>query len=431
MKAARNTVLLIVAASLLLWTVGSCIKNRKTIARLSDKLVEVEASRKTLLEDKLTSTRTGDVRVQGKIEAAEAVAASPQVEAPIARVLIEEGALVEAGQILVELDDTGLRARLAECMMNMHSAVRRLENIERLFPQRDALYRQALEEVEITFQNEVAAFHQSLAGSARDIERYDAEIATRTIEVERLRELADEGLESQTDLEKAVLELRVSEIAAKQARDTYADLRRKIESEDGGEEYVRVREAELKRRKGLERVEDTRLTQEDLEAARAAVDEGKLMVQLAAHHVEGAHIRAAIRGIVTAAADSPRLTSLIGATQIGTGRALSFEEVREVGKRVGPQDVLFVIEGLDKVVVKVDVDEMDINRVRIGRPARITGVGFAGKPLRGEVASISPKATYVAEGITTFETTVTVLDELGAARLGMSAEVDILVGGEQ
>jgi len=187
----------------------------------------------------------------------------------------------------------------------------------------------------------------------------------------------------------------------------------------------------LKRRKGFQRVEDTRLTQEDLEAARAAVDEGKLMVQLAAHHVEGAHIRAAIRGIVTAAADSPRLTSLIGATQIGTGRALSFEEVREVGKRVGPQDVLFVIEGLDKVVVKVDVDEMDINRVRIGRPARITGVGFAGKPLRGEVASISPKATYVAEGITTFETTVTVLDELGAARLGMSAEVDILVGGEQ
>jgi len=51
--------------------------------------------------------------------------------------------------------------------------------------------------------------------------------------------------------------------------------------------------------------------------------------------------------------------------------------------------------------------------------------------LKGEVSNISPKATYVAEGITTFETTVKVIEELGRARLGMSAEAAILVGGAQ
>ena len=101
--------------------------------------------------------------------------------------------------------------------------------------------------------------------------------------------------------------------------------------------------------------------------------------------------------------------------------------VAEIGRRVGPWDILFVIEGLDEVVVKLDVDEIDINRVRLGQAARITGVGFADKPLRGEVIAVSPKATYVAEGITTFEVTIGVLDELGAARLGMSTEVDIVV----
>ena len=91
--------------------------------------------------------------------------------------------------------------------------------------------------------------------------------------------------------------------------------------------------------------------------------------------------------------------------------------------------MLFVIEGLDNVVVKVDVDEMDINRIQLGQPTRISGVGFADCPLVGKVVGISPSATYVAEGITTFETTVQVLEELGAARLGMSAEVDILAEG--
>jgi len=430
-KTARYIVLVVLVASLALGAVGYWLKAGRTVAGLREELARAKASQQSLLEGKLKSTRTGDVRVQGKIEAAEAVAVSPQVEAPIEAVRVVEGDIVEAGQVLVNLDATGLRADLENCTGAMNRAARRLADIERLYPQRDALYREAVEDVELTYRNTVAAFRKALADSERDVARYEVEVAADRLEVERMRALGADALISKADLEQAELELRRTELEAEAAKGHHDDLRRRVPVDDGKQEYIRLREAELFRQQALRQAEEDRITDEDLAQARAALDESRLMVALAEKHVAAAEVKAPIRGIVTAANDSPRLTSVVGTNQLSTGRSLSFEELREVGKRVGPQDILFVIEGLDTVVVKVDVDEMDINRIAAGNAARITGVGFSNTTLRGEVAAISPKATYVAEGITTFETTVKVLEELGPARLGMSAEVDIVVGEKQ
>jgi membrane fusion protein, adhesin transport system len=429
-KTARYVVLVVLAASLALGGFGYVVKTRRTVAQLEEELLSAKASQKSLLEGKLKSARTGDVRVQGKIEAAEAVAVSPQVEAPIAAVLIVEGDIVDAGQVLVTLDDTGLRADLESCTGAMNRAARQLADIERLYPQRDALYHEAVEDVELTHRNTAASFRKALTDSERDIAMYEAEVAAKRLEVARTRALASDELIAKADLEQAELGLRCTELEAEAAKARHIDLRRRVPVAGDRQEYIRLREAELVRQQRLRQAEEDRITDEDLAQARAALEECRLMAHLAEDHVAAAEVKAPIRGIVTAANDSPRLTSVVGTNQLSTGRSLSFEELREVGKRVGPQDILFVIEGLDTVVVKVDVDEMDINRIKVGDPARITGVGFSNMTLRGEVAAISPKATYVAEGITTFETTVNVLEELGAARLGMSAEVDIVVGGE-
>jgi len=369
--------------------------------------------------------------VEGKIEAAEAIALSPQVEAPILRVLVREGEIVGAGQVLMELDDTGLRARLADCTSAMHKASRGLQDVERLYPDREALYRQAVERVELGYRDAVAAFEKALEDSERAVGRYKAEAEARRIEAERVRALASDELVSRAELEKAELAVQRAKLDIEGAQSLHKDLRRKAAGSDGSEEYIRLRQAALEREKTLRRVEEERITDGDLAEAQAALEQCQLAMKLAEEHVAEAKVRAPIRGVVTAANDSPRLTSLLRASQAGSGRALSFEELGEVGKHIGPQDILVVIEGLDEVVVKVDVDEMDINRIKIGDSAKITGVGFADALLKGEVAAISPKATYVAEGITTFETTIRIQDDLGKARLGMSAEVDIAVGGDK
>ena len=427
-KVARYTVLLLLGVSLGVGALGYWFSARRTISDLKEQLAQAKGSQRNLLEQKLANVRTGDVRVQGKIEAAEAVAVSPRVEAPIARVLVQEGQTVQAGEVLIELADTGLRAALEEQTSVMHLASRCLADVERRYPDRETLYREAVEDVELTYRNAVAAFEKALADSERDIAKYAVELQSKRLEVKRMHELAAEALVSQTDSEKAELDLKRAEFEAEAVKALHADLRRKVAA-DG--EYVRLRQAELDRQQGLQRAEEERITDADLAGARAALQEAQLLVDLAKQNIEAAQVRASIKGVVTAASRSPRLKTLIGSSQTGTGRALSFEELREVGKQVSPRDILFVIEGLDAVVVKIQVDEIDINRIKVGDPARITGMGFADKPLKGEVSNISPKATYVAEGITTFETTVKVIEELGRARLGMSAEAAILVGGAQ
>lgn len=431
MKASRNTLFLIVGLSVCVGLCGYWLKTRKTVSDLREQLAQAKVSQQSLLEDKLTAVRTGDVRVEGKIEAAEAIALSPQVEAPILRVLVREGEIVGAGQVLIELDDTGLRARLADCASAMHKASRRLQDVERLYPDREALYRQAVERVELTYRDAVAAFEKALQDSEREVARCNAEAEARRIDAARVRELASDELVSRAEHEQAELAVQRAKLDVEGARSLHTDLRRKVPQSDGSEEYVRLRQAALEREKTLQRVEEERITDVDLAEAQTALEQCQLTMKLAEEHVAAAKVRAPIRGVVTAANDSPRLTSLLRSNQAGSGRALSFEELGEVGKHIGPQDILLVIEGLDEVVVKVDVDEMDINRIKIGDAARIRGVGFADEPLKGEVAAISPKATYVAEGITTFETTVHIQDDLGKARLGMSAEVDIAVGGNK
>ncbi|MBI5093129.1 MAG: HlyD family efflux transporter periplasmic adaptor subunit [Candidatus Hydrogenedentes bacterium] len=425
-RVARNTVLILLGASVLVWAIGSTLKSRKTIADLREKLTQSESNRQNLLEDKLAKPRTGAIRVPGKIEAAEAVAVTPRVEAPIARVAIHEGQIVDAGALLIELETTELEAQVAQSQKRLHEMTRALHDIERLYPDRESLYKQAVERVALAYHNEEAAFQAELEQSDRAVERSAVELKAKTLELERARLLAEESLASQADYDNAKLAQRKAEIEAKQREAEFRDLRRKADGAAGDAKYARIREAELKRDNELKRVEEERITDEDLAKARAALEECGQRVELAKGNLAAAQIRASIRGVVTAAANSPRLSKLSGVSQMTNGRALNFEELREVGKRVGPQDVLLVVEGLDDVTVKVAVDEMDINRLRIGQEARIEGVGFPGAPLRGTLVDISPKATYVGKGITTFEATVKILEPLGAARLGMSAEVDIL-----
>ena len=430
MKTARYALFGILCIGFVVCLAGYALKNSRTISNLREELAEAQTSRKSLLEEKLLKVRTGDVRATGKIEASEAVAISPQVEAPIKRILVRESELVEAGQALAELDETGPNAALQERIAALHRARREEENIRRLFPMREELYHQQVEEVELAYHNAIAEFEKALGDTAREVHECELVRKMRTQEVDRMRALASDGLTPKEDLEQAELEIQCAELAEADARARLKDLQRTITFGEGEPVHVCRREAELDRERGLRQAEEDRLTENDLRAAEARTKECALLVDLAKQSCDAVRICAPIRGIVTAASDSPRLAALTGSGQ-GAGRALSFEELREVGKRVGLQDVLFVIEGLEDVVVKVDVDEMDINRVKVGAPVRIRGVGFANVSLKGEVAEVSPEARYVAESKTTFEATVKVLEDLGPARLGMSTEVDIQVGGDK
>jgi len=87
--------------------------------------------------------------------------------------------------------------------------------------------------------------------------------------------------------------------------------------------------------------------------------------------------------------------------------------------------VLFTVADLKSLIIRVNLNEVDIAKVHVGQPARISLDAYPQKVFTGKVSFVAPSAELV-EKIKVFKVEVT-LDELGDSfRTGMSANVEIL-----
>jgi RND family efflux transporter MFP subunit len=87
--------------------------------------------------------------------------------------------------------------------------------------------------------------------------------------------------------------------------------------------------------------------------------------------------------------------------------------------------VLFTVADLKSLIIRVNLNEVDIAKVHVGQPVRITLDAYPQKVFTGRVSFVAPSAELV-EKIKVFKIEVT-LDELGESfRTGMSANVEIL-----
>ena len=87
--------------------------------------------------------------------------------------------------------------------------------------------------------------------------------------------------------------------------------------------------------------------------------------------------------------------------------------------------VLFTVADLKSLIIRVNLNEVDIAKVRVGQPVRITLDAYPQKVFTGKVSFVSPSADLV-EKIKVFKVEIS-LDQLSDAyRTGMSANVEIL-----
>ncbi len=87
--------------------------------------------------------------------------------------------------------------------------------------------------------------------------------------------------------------------------------------------------------------------------------------------------------------------------------------------------VLFTVADLGSLVIKVNLNEVDIAKIAVGQPVRVTLDAYPQHAFTGRVRFVAPAAT-LADKIKVFETEIA-LDELDPSfRTGMSANVEIL-----
>jgi RND family efflux transporter MFP subunit len=125
-----------------------------------------------------------------------------------------------------------------------------------------------------------------------------------------------------------------------------------------------------------------------------------------------------------ASSQNARVTSPMSGVVIKKGVELG-ETVTSGVSSFNAGTVIFTVADLKSLIIRVNLNEVDIAKVHVGQPVRITLDAYPQKIFSGKVSFVAPAAELV-EKIKVFRIEVT-LDELeDAFKTGMSANVEIL-----
>ncbi|WP_159996957.1 HlyD family efflux transporter periplasmic adaptor subunit [Roseomonas sp. 18066] len=152
----------------------------------------------------------------------------------------------------------------------------------------------------------------------------------------------------------------------------------------------------------------------ELELANAEAKVAELDADLAQ-----ATVRAPVSGVV-----------LMPPEPAGGGRRA---ETIEVGSRVSRGQTMFTIGALESFQVRALVDEIDVNKVRVGQAVAVTGDAFGGITLAGRVTAVAAQAGSDAGGrgtMPSFPVTVAIEgiapEQRRQLAVGMSASLSII-----
>jgi HlyD family secretion protein len=98
----------------------------------------------------------------------------------------------------------------------------------------------------------------------------------------------------------------------------------------------------------------------------------------------------------------------------------------KVGDEVSTGTQGFRVDDLSELFVKVNISEVDINRVTIGQPVELSFDAVTGKTYKGEVTEVASVGVDNGSGVD-FEVTLKILEPDDQVRPGMTAAVNIIV----
>jgi HlyD family secretion protein len=95
------------------------------------------------------------------------------------------------------------------------------------------------------------------------------------------------------------------------------------------------------------------------------------------------------------------------------------------GDQVDPGTIAFRVDDLSRMLVDIEVSEIDINQIELGQSVEMTFDAIFSKVYHGEVVEVASVGTE-ASGIVNFQVTVELIDADDSVKPGMTAAVDIL-----
>jgi len=185
---------------------------------------------------------------------------------------------------------------------------------------------------------------------------------------------------------------------------------------------VRLEDARRTLRRQQELFKQGLASQEQLDAARVAVDTETVQLAVQRHAVEQS------RSSLKRAEDDLKRT-IIRSPMNGTVIQLNTEKGETVvpGSTNLPGSVLMTVADMSRIQAEVDVGEVDIVSVEVGQNADVRVDALEGKVLEGRVREIATSGIKdPAQGVIHFKVKIDIVDPDPALRPSMTAKVDII-----
>lgn len=392
------------------------------------------------------STLLNKLPENGTLSLPQTATIAAQTASTIERIIVREGGHVDAGELLMKLDDRAASAKVSADQAALAQAIATLKKAEQTSAvsgdtnvQSVAQAQENLLAAQSQLQSDVNAKREgqvSAAGFAslglsgqsqlaqQESQLKDAETNLRT---------AKEQYDGDVALYKmnaiAHLQLNRDQAAYEQAQAAYSSAKRQYDltkqqlNDSVGQQDAKIasdRHAVESARAALSAAQiqaGQNTAAVDVASAQAGVASAQAQLQYDQEQLDDTDVRAPFDGVVQTLGET---TSPLGGTS-----DLS------VGDQVTPGETLFTVAGSGPMVVKAQVDEQDIIGVKLGQHAFITGEDFPGYSLVGTVIRIAPvviSQTQAGNSAKNVETTIALGKSYAFLRDGMSCDVDLVTG---
>ena len=310
------------------------------------------------------------VKATGRVEAVEDFIVRSKVHGRIEEVLKEEGEQVRAGEDLIRFDST-------ESEDSLKKARLKLEQTE----------------------NDILESKSKLDASDKvHADPHELELHLKTKE----RQLS----QNQINKESAERELHIARELYKIQTESLINLKAKTERFKKAEMEVLQAQGELEEARMLFSIKEK--TRINLTTIKYEHEKQKRLGQLAEAEL---HMEAVLHKRL-------RLVSPINGTVIS-------KDVKK-GMSVPAGEPLMTVANLDRLKVRVEVDEVDAGRIMTGQEAVITFDSFADRKFRGHVDRIAPKALIKGER-TIVEVIILIDEKTNLLRISNQVDVKIVL----
>jgi HlyD family secretion protein len=378
----------------------------------------------------LVTVREGPLALKvsetGTVQPLLQVEVKSKVGGRIKRMYVDEGDWVKAGQIVAELEVPELERQADQTRAQVDAARARVNEERAALTLAERQTAAELDQAKAALAEAQARLEQVRAGPRQqEIARAKAAVGEAQVRVadarrtlERKRDLLAKGFVSQQEVDAAQTENDVTKQALDQAQESLNLLLAGSRPEE-----VRAAEQEVARSRALLAVASANLQQVALRKATIAQ-------ALAAER----QIEKVLEEVETRLHDA-----VIFAPRSGRVIRRSIREGELITSGVATFTAgmpIVTIADLSKMLVKVNLNEVDIARVHLGAPAEITLDALHGRRFHGRVSKIAPSSTEGLaatdlppgrQAIVRFPVEVEISDPCPEMRPGMTANIDLII----